>query len=367
MGQSPASSSYNDKGEGLPFFQGKKDFGKIYPVPTEYCSEPKKIALENDILMSVRAPVGATNLASEECCIGRGLAAIRANNSVLSTGYLRYFLLLNEQKISDRSRGSTFASINKKDLEEISIPFPLLPQQQKIVSVLDTASQLVEKQKALIEKYDLFLKSKFIEMFGDPVVNPMGWEKVVLGDLIYSAKDGPHVSPQYADEGIPFLSTRHIKPNLIVWEDLKYVSNEIAKTHWKKCKPERGDILYSKGGTTGIAARVNTDREFAVWVHVALLKINHDRVNTIWLERMLNASYCYAQSQHLTRGIVNRDLGLKQMVKISMYHPPRRLQEGYAQIVEQVETIQIKEKKKLEKMQTLYDALMQRAFNGEIQ
>ena len=77
MGQSPKSIYYNQSKDGLPFYQGKADFGKIYPSPRYWCSQPKKIALPNDILISVRAPIGPTNVASEKCCIGRGLDIIR--------------------------------------------------------------------------------------------------------------------------------------------------------------------------------------------------------------------------------------------------------------------------------------------------
>lgn len=78
MGQSPSSESYNDEGQGMPFFQGKTDFGLVYPTVRMYCTDPKRIAKKDDILISVRvrAPVGAVNIATETCCIGRGVAAI---------------------------------------------------------------------------------------------------------------------------------------------------------------------------------------------------------------------------------------------------------------------------------------------------
>src|SRR3989338_2298427 len=106
--------------------------------------------------------------------------------------------------------------------------------------------------------------------------------------MIHAAKDGPHVSPRYAASGIPFLSARHIKPGEVIWSDLKYLDQSEAEVQWRKCKPERGDILYTKGGTTGVAAVINFDTKIAVWVHIALLKTNHDKVHPIWLENMLN-------------------------------------------------------------------------------
>lgn len=90
MGQSPPSESYNESGEGLPFYQGKTDFGATYPTPRIYCCDPKKIAEPGDILMSVRAPVGATNLSNSKACIGRGIAAIRAHG--IDRDFLYFYL-----------------------------------------------------------------------------------------------------------------------------------------------------------------------------------------------------------------------------------------------------------------------------------
>ena len=90
---------------------------------------------------------------------------------------------------------------------------------------------------------------------------PNGWRWAVVGDVVHSALDGPHVSPIYASSGIPFLSTRHIRRGEIIWDDLKFISSEDAEQHWRKCKPEKGDILYTKGGTTGLAKAIDFDRE----------------------------------------------------------------------------------------------------------
>ena len=97
MGQSPPGSTYNKDGIGLPFFQGKTNFGEKYPEPTTWCSEPKKIALKDDILISVRAPVGPTNWAKEECCIGRGISAIRAGEII---GEHKVLFVLDNETIS---------------------------------------------------------------------------------------------------------------------------------------------------------------------------------------------------------------------------------------------------------------------------
>ena len=239
-------------------------------------------------------------------------------------------------------------------------------EQKRIAKILDAADALRAKRREALAKLDTLLRSTFLDMFGDPVTNPMGWEQSVVGDVVHAAKDGPHVSPTYAESGVPFLSTRHIKPGEVVWEDLKYIDQDEANRQWKKCRPEFGDILYTKGGTTGIAARVTTSEPFAVWVHVALLKPIVKKVHPIWIEAMLNSAYCYTQSQRYTHGIANRDLGLKRMVKIQMYLPPLAEQRGFATIVESVEHQKVSQRVHLAELDTLFASLQSRAFRGDL-
>lgn len=122
MGQSPDSSTYNDWGIGVPFFQGKSEFTDTFVQINKYCSKPKKITKEMDILMSVRAPVGAVNLTSQKCCIGRGLAAITPKYGIADVWFLFNALRMMEQQISDIGVGSTFAAISKDDMRKIRIP-----------------------------------------------------------------------------------------------------------------------------------------------------------------------------------------------------------------------------------------------------
>ena len=130
MGQSPPSSTYNKLQDGLPFLQGNMEFGEIYPSPSIYCSEPVKIAEKNDVLISVRAPVGEVNISSSKVCIGRGLAAIRCKPN--NTNYLFLFCCLKytAKTFEAISAGSTFKAIRKNDLDQVEI-FSLLSLNRK--------------------------------------------------------------------------------------------------------------------------------------------------------------------------------------------------------------------------------------------
>ena len=133
MGQSPASSTYNEEEKGLPFFQGNADFGEIYPTARIWCDEPTKVAHIGDILISVRAPIGALNLSNCKCCIGRGLAALTVNKNICLQKYLWYVLAGKNGELNSKGTGSTFKAINKNILAETEIPLPSLGEQHKIV------------------------------------------------------------------------------------------------------------------------------------------------------------------------------------------------------------------------------------------
>ena len=163
MGQSPDSSSYNTNCEGLPFYQGNSDFGEWHPIPRVWCSEPKKIAQENDILISVRAPIGDLNIANEKCCIGRGLAAIRIINSDnVDLTYLYHFFESKKTYLQEKGTGSTFKAINKDSLINFVIPLPSIKEQKSISQELSALHLLITGKKNQLFALDELVKSRFI-------------------------------------------------------------------------------------------------------------------------------------------------------------------------------------------------------------
>ena len=186
-GQSPPGHTYRKKPEGLPFFQGKLDFGDRNPVAQVWCIEPTKIALPGDILISVRAPVGPTNLADQRCCIGRGLAAIRCGANV-DREFLLSWLKLVQAVIAKTGSGSTFSAINRKNLEDIRLPLPPLAEQNRIVAILNQQMAAVERARADAEAQlegAKALPAAFLrQVFPRPgQALPPGWRWMKLGEV----------------------------------------------------------------------------------------------------------------------------------------------------------------------------------------
>lgn len=155
MGQSPPSSFYNTRNEGLPFLQGNADFGELYPRTSIYCSKPLKTASKGDVLLSVRAPVGELNVSNFKCIIGRGLAAIRGTNIGTNGSYIYYYIKNNISRLRALSAGSTFEAVGKDTLVNFEIALPPLPEQQKIAKILSDADKEIEVLEQKRDKYKM--------------------------------------------------------------------------------------------------------------------------------------------------------------------------------------------------------------------
>ena len=157
QGQSPPGETYNADGVGLPFLQGKAEFGDTYPTAVKWCSAPTKIAEPDDVLISIRAPVGPTNLCPVQSCIGRGLAAIRPHGGIPSK-FVLYSLRATEQELRTNSTGTTFDAIRGDALRSHPIPLPPLPEQRRIVAEIETQFARLDASVAALRRAQANLK-----------------------------------------------------------------------------------------------------------------------------------------------------------------------------------------------------------------
>ena len=203
MGQSPDSESYNIEHNGFPFYQGNADFGRIHPMVRVWCSAPKKLAKAGDILISVRAPIGALNIADCDCCIGRGLAAITPDATCADTMFLFYALYASAAELQRRGTGSTFKAISKNALSNLLLPSYCLEEQKEISAVLQQVDHLISLRQRQEEKLAELVKARFVEMFGDPVLNTRRLPSV-SGTSLFKLSNGKAVPAEKRfDSGIP--------------------------------------------------------------------------------------------------------------------------------------------------------------------
>ena len=247
MGQSPPGDTYNNEGNGLPFFQGKADFGRQSPTVSKWSSEPTRVAEAGDILLSVRAPVGPTNVARERSCIGRGLAAIRARERRVEQNYLRLFLRYQERALALRGQGSTFSAINRGDIESLVVPLPPPSEQRRIVEILDQADGLRRLQTEADAKTAHFLPAVFATLLG----SPESW----IGDT----RSRPlHTVADLVGGATPSKQTLHYWDGDIRWitpKDMKQDFLTDSKDHISNAALDETNLTLFDAGTPVIVVR----------------------------------------------------------------------------------------------------------------
>ena len=374
MGSSPPSSTYNEDGDGLPFFQGNAEFGSLYPEENQWCIDPQKVADKDNILISVRAPVGDINIAPYRCCIGRGLAAIEGEET--SNKFIYYCLKQFNPKLQSYSQGSTFSSINKKVLETFFVNYPPLPEQKKIASILSSVDKSIEKTDEVIEETKELKKGLMQELltkgighseFKDTILGkiPAKWDIKKLRDICNKVTDGTHDTPKEVNDGYPFITAKNITNGKLDFEDCGYVSEKDHKKIISRSKPEKGDILFTHIGTIGQTVEVNVDFEFSI-KNVALFKPNNELIKSKYFKYSLQSNIVQGFIKRILQGGVQQYLGLTTLRGFNIPVPPLEEQKKIASILSSVDAKLKKEEEYKAKLERLKKGLMQKLLTGEI-
>ena len=344
--------------------------------PKFYSSDTKEelksyLINEGDILMSLTGNVGRVGVFPKEFCpayLNQRVARIRVKSQDLFQKYLFYMLNSKffERDAIFNSSGIAQLNLSTKWVSEYKIPLPKLDQQKKIAAILDAADTCRQKTKVLITKYDELTQSLFLDMFGDPVTNPKGWNKVELMTLCDKITDGTHKTPKYQDSGVVFLSAKNIKNFQLNYLDCKYISEIEHIALSKRCPVEIGDLLLTKSGSLGMAAMVEFDFEFSIFESLALVKYNRDLINGKFLLFYLNTPSTQFQYHAMTKGVGVKHLHLTDLRKLSVIVPPKDLQEEFMGKIKAIEAQKAQTQAILARAEDLFNSLLQRAFKGEL-
>lgn len=364
MGQSPSSDTYNES-EGLPFFQGNADFGKVHPNVRIYCNAPIRIADNGDVLISVRAPIGAINIADRKCCIGRGLAAIRGNEKNQSR-FIYYLLLASKDKLVAQGTGSTFKSIGKDALYNLLIPFVSLATQSRIVSELDLLQSIIDKQKAQLKEYDTLAQSIFYDMFGDPVENEKGWEVRKLGEVCEVTSSKRVYQSEWKTIGVPFYRISdfsQLVENVQFNSELYISMDKYDELKRNNQVPVAGDILVTSRGTLGNCYIVKNDDCFYFQDGmITWLKNINNRLHPLFLTFLFKNSSFRKQIEKNQSGSTVAYLSISMLKKFALPVPPLSLQQTFAAKIEAIEKQKTAIGRSITETQKLFDYTMDKYF-----
>lgn len=365
MGQSPDSESYNIEHNGFPFYQGNADFGRIHPMVRVWCSAPKKLAKAGDILISVRAPIGALNIADCDCCIGRGLAAITPDATCADTMFLFYALYASAAELQRRGTGSTFKAISKNALSNLLLPSYCLKEQKEISAVLQQVDHLISLRQRQAEKLDELVKARFVEMFGDPVRNTKLFPQHELKEYIQFLTSGSRGWAKFfSDDGELFITIKNVKNGHINLSDIQHVMPP-DNAEAKRTKVQAGDLLISITadlGRTGVVSDNLAQRGAYINQHLTCIRLKKDEVLPQYVSAFLESAAGKRQFSAKNQSAVKAGLNFEAIKSLRLFMPPLELQREYIAFVNEVD----REKERIQRsaalLETLKRSLMQQYF-----
>lgn len=344
MGQSPDSDSYNDNGEGVPFFQGNADFGERYPVTRKWCSAPTKMAAPEDILISVRAPIGAMNYAKEECCIGRGLAALTPDKTKVSPKFIFWLLKGKNAELNSKGTGSTFKAIGRKVLEETKVPDISLEKQLEHSETLEKIYAVIQHRKSELQMLDDLIKARFVEMFGNSVLNEKGWITDTVDNLckeIYGGGTPSKVHPEYYKDGdIPWVSSKDMKTDILTDSQIK-INQMGVENSTARMVPVNSVIMVIRSGIL--------KHTLPVAINAVPITVNQDLKVFIPSERILTRFLAVQFKMHekdiLTgvRAVTADNIEFNSLKQRKLIVPSIELQQEYVLFLEQVDKSKVVE------------------------
>ncbi|EGQ8940435.1 restriction endonuclease subunit S [Vibrio parahaemolyticus] len=322
---------------------------------------------KGSVLLTSRAPIGNVAIAGRDMCTNQGFKSLVPSDCIDST-YLYYCMVMHSPKLEALGNGATFKEVSKKIVEEFEIPLPPLAEQKRIASILDKADAICRKRQQAIDLADEFMRAVFLDMFGDPVMNPKKFPVGTIRDFVEAANYGSSAKASEVDGEYPILRMGNITYNgAIDMTDLKYI--DLSEKDKPKYLVTKGDLLFNRTNSkelVGKTAVYDGDNPVAIAGYLIRVRTN-DKGNTHYISGYLNSDHGKATLQNICKSIVGMaNINAQEMQDIPILIPPVDLQNKYRDIVLSV-------KEKLTRHQTaltfnsdLFGSLSQKAFSGDL-
>ena len=366
-------------GEGLDWFTPKdlsslntKEIGRAPEQVTDEglnsCSA--KLIPANSLLLSSRAPIGHLAITTQDCCTNQGFQSLIPKQGVVDIEYLYFVMKWSVPRLQDMGRGATFKEISKAIVKGFEIPLPPLEEQKRIAGILDEADRVRKKTQALIDKYDELAQSLFLDMFGDPVTNPKGWEVVQLGEKLV-AKGGKRL-PKGADYSVsptewPYLRVADMRVNAVELSELKFLTEEV-QSKISRYTISKDDVFISIAGTIGVAGWIPDELDGCNLTENAakIVGLREARLRKEFLSFFLNSHFVQREIEARTMAVGVPKLALFRIESLPLMLPPLELQEEFLDRLGKIQACKIRLEQNDEGGKNLFNALLQKAFKGEL-
>jgi type I restriction enzyme S subunit len=324
------------------------------------------------VLFSSRAPIGLVAINKEPVCTNQGFKSFVPDTARLSSDFLYWWLKCNRASLEHLGRGATFKEVSKSIIETVEIPLPPLDEQKRIAAILDAADALRAKRRQSIAQLDALIQSTFLDLFGDPVTNPMGWDDSTLlsnmAEIVSGVTKGRKLNGKNARE-IPYLAVANVQDKHLKLDAVKSI--EATDEEIEKYRLLKNDLLLTEGGDPDKLGRGSLWNDgLPVCIHqnhifrVRIISTNIIPIYLNWLIGSQRGKKYFLRSAKQTTGIAS--INMTQLKAFPMLTPPLPLQQKFAAIVESIERQKTTQRAHLAELDALFAALQHRAFRGEL-
>jgi len=358
MGQSPKSEYYNNKGVGVPFLQGNRTFGRKYPTFDIYTTVVTQMAKAGDIIMSVRAPVGALNITPIDICLGRGVCSLKMKNG--NQEFLFYLMKYYMPYLIKRENGTVFGSVSKNDIKNLEVNIPNnIKNQQKISQYFSIIDDKIEENEKINKNLEQQAQAIFNQEFVNIDVIPDNWKQKSLIDIAdyVNGLAMQKFRPRNGEKGVPVLKIRELRQGFC---------DENSELCSPSIKPEYivhdGDVIFSWsgsllvdfwcGGTCGLNQHLFkvTSTKYDKWFYYA------------WTNYYLQYFIAVAADKATTMGHIKRGELSKAQILIPTIEDYKRI----GNILEPIYNIIISNRLENRQLANIRDTLLPKLMSGEI-
>jgi type I restriction enzyme S subunit len=368
MGQAPDGEAYNLEGRGWPLIAGAGDFGDVYPDVKKFTLEATKLSQVGDIILGIRATIGEKVVSDKVYCLGRGVAALRPK-SELDARYLWHWLTHIRRQLASKARGATFKQVTREDIGELEIILPSPSAQKRIASILDQADALRAKRRTALENVVPLTVAVFLDLFGEPNLNPKNFNIESLGDhLVFVTSGSRGWAEFYGSSGSRFIRSLDVQMNYISDQDVVFVEPP-DNAEARRTKVGAGDVLLTiTGSRIGRVATVTDDLAGSyISQHVAILRVDPNRLDPRFLSFFLSLEVAgQRQIRKFQYGQTKPGLNFEQIRRFQILVPPIEMQREFVRCATALERMGFRYHGSLAEMDALFEALQFRAFRGEL-
>lgn len=315
------------------------------------------------VILSSRAPIGKVAIAGCEMYCNQGFKNLVCSKQI-NNRFLYWYLKGHKEYLNSLGRGATFKEISKAIVENIEICLPTLEKQEKYADILEQCNGIIQIKKGQLRKLDTLVKSRFVELFGDPVINSRGWKKALIGDDCFVTKLAGFEYTQYInyeDSGdVVMVKAQNVKNGKLNRKELSFISNEVSDS-LPRSQLAPGDVVMTYvGANIGDVAIIDNEYKYHLAPNVAKIRPDSERYNSIYFMYMLMLLNAYIVKN--SADTAKAALGMERIRKLNVFVPPMELQNQFADFVTSIDKSKSKIQKSLEETQLLFDSLMQKYF-----